>query len=302
MMIDIGHTMLRVLTLLLLSFLSSLAFSSPPPFADIHLHFKWDQKEIISAQEVVQKLKANNVVLATVAGMPPELALELSDAGGPWIRPLFSPYKDPIHLHRWFTDKTVVTDAEEGLASGRYAGIGEVHVWSSFGPRADNKILNGLLKLAEKYQVPFMIHTEASSHEFFSPICQNYPKVRFLWAHAGGRLKPDSVEKLMVQCPNVWVEVSARDPWRYDTLVEEQGQLLPGWRELFIKYQNRFMTGTDPVWNVRNGQTWAQADEGWEHYDQLLEFHRQWLKQLPPDVEAKIRLHNAKRFFVGKQE
>ena len=61
------------------------------------------------------------------------------------------------------------------------------------------------------------------------------------------------------------------------------------------------MTGTDPVWNVRYGQTWAQADEGWTHYEQLLEFHRQWLKQLPPEVEAKIRLHNARRFLPGEQ-
>ena len=61
------------------------------------------------------------------------------------------------------------------------------------------------------------------------------------------------------------------------------------------------MTGTDPVWNVRYGQTWAQADEGWDHYNQLLEFHRQWLKQLPPEVEAKIRLHNAKHLLLGEK-
>lgn len=290
--------MKRVIVLLALC--SGMAFAAPPPFADIHLHFKWDQKEIISAQEVVRKLKANNVVLATVAGMPPELALELSQAGGDWILPLFSPYKDALHRRRWFTDETVVTEAEQGLASGRYAGIGEVHIWSPYGPRLDNRVFSGLLQLAEKYQVPFMIHTEASSHRFFEPICQAYPKVRFLWAHAGGRLKPDSVDKLLVSCPNVWAEVSARDPWRYDMLVDEENRLLPGWRELFIKYQDRFMTGTDPVWTVRFGQTWDRADEGWEHYDQLLEFHRQWLQQLPPEVEAKIRLHNARRFLLGE--
>lgn len=279
-------------------FYSHMALATPSPFADIHLHFKWDQKEIISAPEVVQKLHDNNVVLAMVAGMPPELALELSEAGGPWLLPLFSPYKDAVHRGHWFTDASVVSDAEAGLASGRYAGIGEVHIWSSFGPRRDNAVFVGLLELAAKFQVPFMIHTEASSHLFFEEICAAHPQVRFLWAHAGGHLKPDAVEKLMAQCPNVRVEVSARDPWRYDTLVDAQGELLPGWRELFIKYQDRFMTGTDPVWNVRRGQTWDQADEGWNHYDMLLEFHRQWLKQLPPEVEEKIRLTNARRFLL----
>lgn len=131
-----GQTMRRTLIPIFLLLFSHIAHGKQPPFADIHLHFKWDQKEIISAEEIVQKLKANNVVLATVAGMPPELALELSQAGGgEWIRPLFSPYKDAVHRDYWFSDATVVADAQRGLASGRYAGIGEVHVWSSFGPR-----------------------------------------------------------------------------------------------------------------------------------------------------------------------
>ncbi|MGM0595296.1 MAG: amidohydrolase family protein [Pseudomonadota bacterium] len=285
---------------LLLSMSSGVSLAAPPPFADIHLHFKWDQKEIISAEEAVKKLTDNNVVLATVSGMPPKLALEFSQAGGEWIQPYFSPYKDAVHRNHWFTDKTVLDDADKALAAGLYKGIGEVHIWTSFGPRRDNAVFTGLLELAEKHQVPFLIHTEASSHLFFQEICQGYPQVRFLWAHAGGHLKPDSVEQLMEQCPNVWVEVSARDPWRYDTLVDDENQLLPGWRELFIKQQDRFMTGTDPVWNVRRGQSWDRADEGWSHYNKLLTFHREWLKQLPAEVEEKIRLTNARRFLLGE--
>ena len=286
--------MIRLLTILFLSTLSHAVFCTPPPFADIHLHFNWDQKEIISAQEAVKRLKTNNVVLATVSSTPTELAVELSEAGGPWIQPFFSPYLSVSHRDRWFLDEKVLVEAEKGLASGQYKGIGELHVWSGLRPRRDNKILTGLLKLAEKYQVPFLIHTEASSHLFFTPICQTYPNVRFLWAHAGGRLKPDSIDQLMQQCSNVWVEVSVRDPWRYNTLVDDQNQLLPGWRDLFIKYQDRFMTGTDPVWGVTRGQRWDQADEGWDHYDQLIGFHREWLQQLPPEVEEKIRITNAK--------
>jgi len=295
-----NHPLVRILTILFLAAFSSSAVCAAPPFADIHLHFNWDQKEIISAQEVVKRLKANNVVLATVSSTPPELALELSEAGKPLILPYFSPYLSATHRDRWFRDEEVLEKAEEGLATGRYSGIGEVHVWSDMGPRRDNKILVGLLKLAEKYEVPFLIHTEASSHLFFTPICQNHPKVKFLWAHAGGRLKPPSIDQLMQQCPNVWAEVSVRDPWRYNTLVDEQNQLLPGWRDLFIKYQDRFMTGTDPVWSVTRGQSWDQADEGWDHYDQLLDFHRHWLQQLPPEVEVKIRLTNAKLFLTSK--
>ena len=292
--------MTRILIFLFLFTLSSSALSESTPFADIHLHFNWDQKEIISATEVIKRLKSNNTILATVSSTPPELALELADAGQPWIFPYFSPYLTATSRFNWFVDDKVLEEATKGLASGRYKGVGEVHVQSGLRPQLDNKILVGLLKLAEKYQVPFLIHTEASSHLFFTPICQQYPNVKFLWAHAGGRLQPPKIDKLLQQCPNVWAEVSVRDPWRYHTLVDDQNQLLPGWRELFIKYQNRFMTGTDPVWNVTKGQSWAQADEGWDHYDQLLQFHRDWLQQLPAEIEQKIRLTNAQLFLTGE--
>jgi len=279
---------------------SSFAVANPQPFADIHIHFNWDQKEIISAQEVVRRLKSNNIMIAVVSSTPTHLALELSDAGGPWIQAFFSPYLSYQHRDRWHRDETVVQEAEKGLASGRYTGIGELHISSDFGPRRDNKVLRGLLALAEKFQVPFLIHTEAASHLFLTPICKDFPQVKFLWAHAGGKLKPASIDALMQQCPNVRVEVSVRDPWRYDTLVDDKGQLLPGWRELFIKYQDRFMTGTDPVWNVTRGQRWAQADDGWDYYDQLVQFHRNWMKQLPQAVEVKIRLSNAMLLLNNK--
>ena len=293
--------MAKMLSMFLLLTVNSFAFCAPPPFADIHLHFNWDQKEIISAREVINRLKENNVVLATVSATPTKLALELADAGGSWLQAFFSPYITVDHRDRWYLDDSVLVEAEKGLSSGLYSGIGELHISADFGPRRDNKILVGLLKLAEKYQVPFLIHTEASSHLFLTPVCQDYPKVRFLWAHAGGILSPNSIDQLMQQCPNVHAEVSVRDPWRYDTLVDENNNLLPGWRELFIKYQNRFMTGTDPVWNVTRGQRWAQADEGWDHYNKLAEFHRSWMKQLPAEVEVKIRLRNAELFLTAER-
>lgn len=59
------------------------------------------------------------------------------------------------------------------------------------------------------------------------------------------------------------------------------------------------MTGTDPVWGVTRGQRWDEPDEGWDHYEQLLQFHRDWLQQLPPEVEEKIRLTNARLFLLS---
>jgi predicted TIM-barrel fold metal-dependent hydrolase len=272
-------------------------YGEPEPFADIHIHFNWDQKEVTSAREVVERLRAHNTVLVQVSSTPTRLALELADAAGPWVLPYFSPYLTESHRSIWAFDENVVTQAEKGLASGRYKGIGELHMYPDFGFRRENKVFNGLLELAARYQVPFLIHTAASSHLFFAPVCQKYPQVRFLWAHAGNRLQPDAIDQLMQKCPNLWAEVSARDPWRYDSLTDSDNRLLPGWHELFIKYQDRFMTGTDPVWGSNDENRWVNADEAWDHYTQIIEWHRFWLKQLPPEVEEKIRLTNARNFF-----
>ena len=135
------------------------------------------------------------------------------------------------------------------------------------------------------------------SHKYFLPVCKQFPKVRFLWAHAGGILSADQVGELMKRCANVWVELSARDPWHYGLFTDSDDKLLPGWKSLFETYPDRFMTGTDPVWNAHQTYRWYEADEGWSHYQQLNHFHRQWMRQLSAGIEKKIRIDNALRFF-----
>ncbi len=272
------------------------------PFADIHLHYNWDQEEIIDPETVVQRLKNENIVLGVVSSMPSDNALKLRKAGGDWIIPLFSPYITPPHRQSWYLDDAVVEQAREGLENNKYFGIGELHLWSGLPPRQDNKVLLALFDLAEKHNVPFLLHTESSDAKYIIPICQRHSKVRILWAHAGGILKPADVEKAMQLCPNLWIELSARDPWRYNTLVDEEGRLPVAWRELIIRYPDRFMTGSDPVWGVTKTQRWDEPDEGWDHLHELIEFHRKWISELPANVEEQVRLTNALKFFKVKDK
>lgn len=269
----------------------------PPPFADIHLHFNWDQEEIIDTKTVVERLKKENIVLGVVSSMPSDYALKLRQAAGDWVVPLFSPYITPPHRQSWFLDKKVVETAKQGLESKKYLGIGELHLWSGLPPRTDNPILLELFSLAEQHDVPFLLHTESSDEKYMLGICEKHDKVRILWAHAGGILKPNQVENVLKKCENVWVELSARDPWRYDSLTDEQGKFPEPWRTLLIQYPDRFMTGSDPVWGVTKTQRWDEPDEGWDYLPQLIAFHRQWLSTLPAEVEKKIRLTNAIKFF-----
>ena len=269
----------------------------PSPFADIHLHFNWDQEELLSAHEALTILEKYNVVFAVVFSTPSANALKLSSISDGRVIPFFSPYITGHSRGNWYHDKRVLPLARKGLEEGLYKGIGELHVISGLGPRRDNDVFKGLLALAAEFDVPFNIHTETSSYQFLQPICEQHSEVRFLWAHAGGVLGPEHAEGIMKACPNVWIELSARDPDHYGGLVEDDGSLRAGWKAVMIKYPDRFMVGTDPVWNAHQVNRWYEADEGWLHYAEFIAFHRGWLTELPKDVEKKVRLDNALKFF-----
>jgi hypothetical protein len=287
-----------VATLVLCSSLA--AASDKPPFADVHLHYKWNQAEVTSKAEAVAALRRNHVVLAVVNSTPPQLAADLAEAGGDWIIPIYQPYLDAAGRSRWYLDKRVPSAARTAIASGRFQGIGEIHLTAGIGPRTDNANLNALLSLAAEYHVPVLIHTEAASEQYLASICRRHPDTRLLWAHAGGLLGPAAVQRLLAQCDNVWVEFSARDKWKYvnSPIVDDQGQLLPGWVSLLQLYPDRFMTGSDPLWPVEFRNNWDTADTGWDMLDELIDFHRRWLNGLPPELAEKVRLRNAQAFFL----
>jgi predicted TIM-barrel fold metal-dependent hydrolase len=266
-------------------------------FADIHVHFNWDQRELIDAAAIVDKLQRGGVEFTVVSGTPSELALELRRAGGDRVVPLFSPYTHEFGKQDWYLHPRTVELAEEGLRSGRYRGIGEVHFMLGFRPRFDNPVFERLLDLAEEYRVPVLVHIDAANEQPFVDICRARPRLKLLVAHAGGNLQAEHVRRLVEQCDNAMIEFSARDPWRYGGLTGEDGRLLPGWRQLVIDYPRRFMTGTDPVWKVTRTQSWDQADDGWDYFEQLLAYHRRWIDDLPRPVAERVRIGNARRFF-----
>ncbi len=267
------------------------------PFADVHLHFNWDQEELISAQDALAILDKHNVVFAVVSSVPSENALKLSKLKPNRIIPFFSPYISGHSRNNWYYDSKVLERARAGLQQGIYKGIGELHIISGLGPRRDNPVLQGLLLLAAEFNVPFNVHTETSDFRFLEPLCKQHPKVRFIWAHAGGILGPEHSAGLIKACNNVWIELSARDPAHYGGLLDDQGKLRKGWYDVIRRYPDKFMVGTDPVWNAHQVNRWYEADEGWNHYHEFIKFHREWMKTLPAEVEEKLRLKNAMSFF-----
>ena len=267
------------------------------PYADTHVHFNWDQKEIISADAVVQKLRARNAEFVVVTSTPSHLALELAEAGGDFIVPFFSPYTHVLGRQDWFRDEVTLRLAEQGLKNGSYRGIGEVHFMSGFRPRLDNQLFHQLLALARQYDVPVLIHIDSADASRFINLCTEFSDVRLMFAHAGGNLKPRHIRQVIQSCDNVAIELSARDPWRYGALTDDSNSLLPGWRQIIVEYPHRFIFGTDPVWRFTRTQAWDQSDDGWDYYEQILDWFDQWIDELPRDVQQKVRLDNARQFF-----
>ena len=268
--------------------------------ADVHLHYKWTQQDVTTAAEVLDILESQNIVLGVVIGTPAELALQLAQLAPDRIVPLYSPYRSGGDWYNWSYDSGVVARARTALASGAYHGIGELHLIGGFAPRLDKaRVLPALLELAAEYAVPVMLHTEFSRPDMLLKLCARYPDTRILWAHAGAILAPTDVARVLAACDNVSADLAARDPWRFvdHPITDDSGRLLPEWRALLIKYQDRLLLGSDPVWPVDRLDSWDQPDTGWQELDRFWGFHRRWLQQLPLAVARKIGCENAVALF-----
>ena len=268
--------------------------------ADIHLHWKWNQKETTSAAQAIEILRSQQIDLAVVTGTPPELALELHALAPERVVPIYGIYRIPGEWANWYRDPGLLDRARQALASGRYHGIGEIHMIGGFVSDWRNPVITGLFELAGEFDVPVLVHTEFSRADYTLGFCQAFPSTRYLWAHAGSMLTPREVERVLIGCPNMQVELSARDPWRHrrNPITDDQGRLLDAWRGLIVRHADRFMIGSDPVWPVDRLNPWDEPDTGWQELPRFIDFHRRWLSTLPPDIATAIRWDNAKRFFT----
>lgn len=272
------------------------------PIADVHVHYKWSQVEVTTPQQAMAAMQRNGVVLAVVFGTPPELVLDLSSTDDLQLVHFYQPYLHPFLKANWFLNRQAPAAVREALASGRYQGVGEIHISDGIGPRMDSEIFNSILQTAAEYNAPVNLHTNASSHEYMRRICTKHAKTRFIWAHAGG-LQADGVGKLLADCNNVWVEFSARDHLKSVSgipVAYEDGRLREGWLALMQRYPDKFMVGSDPIWPVTEIDSWHSADTGWQTVDEVYAYHRRWLKTLPPGLIEKVQYQNALGLFNVK--
>lgn len=143
--------------------------------------------------------------------------------------------------------------------------------------QAGTAVVNALVQVAAETGLPLHAHSDVRAVEL---MFSHHPNVKIIWAHAGMSEPVAGVARLVERYPNLWVELSNR----YD--VAKGGKLDSSWRELFVRFPDRFLLGTD---------TWALGR--WDELRVHVKTWRAWLAELPEPVAKKIAFENGERLF-----
>ncbi|RTL61226.1 MAG: amidohydrolase [Hyphomicrobiales bacterium] len=268
------------LTLVLLAGGSMPAVAQEPiEIFDAHLHYNWEPKPYFPLADVLALFKKERVtgILATSRPNTGTHALVDAKPEGLWVVPFLRPYRIRADIGTWMNDPTIFSLIEEEYKRGYYRGIGEFHLT---GKAAATDWVKRTAEFAAAHNLYLHAHADDEAVEI---LFRHAPGSRIIWAHTGFSLSPVRVEEMLRKYPMLWGELSYRGG-----ITEGGGVLTPEWRRLFVTYPDRFLLGSD---------TWI--NERWASYSAIMTEYRGWLKQLPPDVAAKIANGNAKRLFAA---
>lgn len=270
-----------IFALAVLLFAVSALPAEPLPIFDAHLHYNDEATAVYPLAEVLRRFRENGVATILATSRPNDgtralvASAKADPRASPRVVPFVRPYRNRADVATWFNDPEIFALVESELRRDiGYRGIGEFHV---FGRDAGTDWVKRIVGLAVERQLWLHAHCDDAALEI---LFAHEPTVRIIWAHTGFTTPPGKVAAYMERYPNLIGELS----FRYD--VTEDGKLAPAWRALFMAHPDRFVVGSD---------TWVNGR--WEQYDEIIAYYRSWLRQLPPDVAAKIAAGNGERLF-----
>ena len=246
------------------------------PIFDTHVHYSRNDWASYPPARILEILSAAGVPRALVSSTPDDGTLRLHQAAPGRVVPILRPYRNRADMGEWFASDAVMDYVAERLDRGLHKGVGEFHLWGA--AEAGTPQMRRLAALAVARGLILHVHTGAP------PIRALYeiePDLKILWAHAGMGAPPDVVGKLLDRYPNLRTELSYRV-----VDIAPEGRLDPAWRALLLRHSDRFMIGTDTFVTPR-----------WAVYRDLVDAHRAWLAQLPPEAARAIAYGNAVREF-----
>jgi len=247
------------------------------PIFDAHMHYNQEPNPFFSLEKVIEVFGRNSVKGILATSRPNKGTHQLMEARAPglWVVPFIRPYRVRADIQTWFGDPLSIELIEQEFKRGYYRGIGEFHL---YGKTAWNPIVKKIVDFAVANDLYLHAH---SDEEALVILFEHNPKAKIIWAHTGFSTPPSRVAELFDKYPALWGELSYRGG------ITGPGRALTAeWRDLFARYSDRFLLGSD---------TWI--NERWASYDDIMGEYRAWLKQLPRDQAQRIAWGNARTLF-----
>jgi hypothetical protein len=269
----------KILALLLCFGLGFRVAAEPMPLFDAHLHYNWEPTPRVATGEALGLFEAAGVhgILANSRPNAGTHALYGARSDKLQVVPFLRPYRVRADVQTWFNDpQTMPLIEEEYQRHGYFVGIGEFHL---HGEEARSPVVAQMVRFARERRLMLHAHSDVIALEILFSL---YPDARIIWAHTGFSLPTAEVERMLHTYPGLVAELSYRSG-----ISDGSGKISAEWRQLFERYPEHFLLGSD---------TWV--NERWDQYEQIMGDYRPWLDQLPPGVARQIAWGNAVRLFA----
>lgn len=231
----------------------------------------------------------------------------------------FSTRLIPTTIHgagkRWHgRDLQLMQELASDVRSGKFFAMGEFegrHYISNTNNRDIHTPINSptfedVFKLSDATGVPFLVHHEAEDALLteLEDMLSKYTKAKVIWCHVGRNRNPltwtifptpEGVERFILKYPNLHFDMlqsgakSIFPPTgAYESVLYTVDEKLePEWKNLFNKYPDRFVIGTD----INTGR--------WDSYDKVIRrLRKSVLEVLTPQAAGMIAYGNALKLMT----
>jgi hypothetical protein len=245
-----------------------------PPIFDAQVHYNEASWFRVSVEAVLNTAEELNVPWLLVGSTPNEGTWKLYERAPQQVIPMLVPGFSRADRDNWFNNEKISAYIENELKHRPYRGIGEFFL---FDGQVDTPVVRHMVELAVARDL--VLHARSDPNALHQLFALNY-SLRIIWAHAGMFTQPDTIADLLERYPGLWVDISLRGD------VAPDGELDPRWRELFLRYPERFLVGSGTYTN-----------EYWYQFRYNLNRYRRWLKTLPPEIAERIAYRNGVQLF-----
>lgn len=266
-------TLARVVTILASATLSTALAAAELPIFDAHMHYSHDAWEMVPPKVAIDLLRKAGVRRALVSSSNDDGNQRLYAEAPDLILPSLRPYRLRSDLSTWVRDDAIVRYMEDRLKRYRYVAVGEFHL---YGADADLPVPRRMVELARQHNLVLHAHSDVDAVE---RLFRQWPQARILWAHSGFDA-PGRVAEMLRKHKNLWCDLAFRSDHG------QGGRVHPEWKTLFLEFPDRFMVGTDTF-----------TPERWPYVVEHARWSREWMRDLPADVAARIAHRNGEALF-----